>query len=51
MVSRGDGGPPGDQIVIVQIITPKSLDVRSREILEEFGKLNPDNPRARLGWA
>jgi len=41
---------PGDQFVVIQIVTPDSLDDRSREILEEFDRLNPLDPRADLGW-
>ncbi len=41
---------PGDQFVILQIVTPDSLEARSREILEEFDRLNPLDPRAELGW-
>ena len=49
-VAARDSGAPGDQIVILQIVTPKSLDPRSRELLGEFGRMNPDNPRLGLGW-
>lgn len=44
---RGRGVPghrgraPGDLQVIVQIEPPRSLDARSRELLEEFERLNP----------
>ena len=40
----------GDQIVVIQIVVPKVLEGRSREILEEFEKLNPLDPRADEGW-
>jgi DnaJ-class molecular chaperone len=35
----------GDQIVRVKVDVPKSIDMRSREILREFSSLNPGNPR------
>lgn len=40
---RGQGR--GDQIVRVQIVVPKDLDMRSRELLREFSELNPSDPR------
>ena len=43
-------GPRGDQIVLIQIVTPKSLDAKSRKLLEELQRVNPENPRADLGW-
>ena len=36
------GRPPGDLYAVIQIHPPRSLDARSRELLEEFGRLNPD---------
>jgi len=52
---RGRGVPSrsgtrGDQIVVVQIITPERPDSRSRELLEEFDQRNPISPRSDLGW-
>ena len=44
------GQTPGDQIVVLQIVPPKSLDPKSRELIEEFERLNPVNPRQTLGW-
>jgi DnaJ-class molecular chaperone len=35
------GHPSGHLYAIVQIVTPKDLDARSRELLEEFARLNP----------
>ncbi len=48
---KGKGVPhletkvPGDLYVITQIIVPKTLDERSRHLMEEFEKLNPMNLR------
>jgi molecular chaperone DnaJ len=39
-------GLRGDQIVEVKIVVPKVQDERSKEILREFAKLNPEDPRA-----
>lgn len=41
-------GVRGDQIVEVQIVVPKLQDERSKEIMRELAKLNPDDPRAAL---
>ncbi len=41
-------GVRGDQIVEVKIVVPKVQDERSKEILRELAKLNPDDPRAAL---
>ena len=40
----------GDQIVTVEVTVPHLRDERSREILKEFAKLNPDDPREAI-WA
>lgn len=36
---------PGDLFAILQIVVPKVLDDRSRELLEEFAELHPEDPR------
>ena len=36
----------GDQFVEVKIVVPRVADERSKEILRELARLNPDNPRA-----
>lgn len=38
----------GDQFVEVQIVVPRVADERTKEILREFAKLNPDDPRKDL---
>jgi molecular chaperone DnaJ len=43
-------GVRGDQIVTVEVAVPQVRDERSREILREFAKLNPDDPREAI-WA
>jgi molecular chaperone DnaJ len=43
-------GQRGDQIVTVDIQVPQLRDERSKEILREFARLNPDDPRAGV-WA
>jgi molecular chaperone DnaJ len=41
------GGGQGDQFVAVKIVAPKNLDVRSQELLREFARLHPEDPRLR----
>jgi molecular chaperone DnaJ len=38
----------GDQIVEVKVVVPKVQDERSKEILRELAKLNPEDPRAAI---
>jgi molecular chaperone DnaJ len=51
---RGKGAPslrgeiPGNQIVEVRVVVPKIADERSKEILKELARLNPENPRASI---
>jgi DnaJ-class molecular chaperone len=53
---RGQGLPTpgsserGDQYVELRIVAPPQVDERSRELIEEFARRNPYNPRAELGW-
>ena len=53
MRSRGvlsrKNGQRGDQLVEVKIVLPPIRDERSKEILREFAKLNPQDPRKKLG--
>jgi molecular chaperone DnaJ len=41
-------GTRGDQIVEVKVVVPKVQDERSKEILRELAKLNPEDPRTTL---
>ena len=41
-------GTRGDQIVTVEIMVPQVKDERSKEILREFAKLNPEDPREAI---
>ena len=51
---RGKGAPSlrgearGNQIVEVSVVVPRVADERSKEILRELARLNPENPRASL---
>src|ERR1700749_4446896 len=46
--SAAHEGGGGDQIVEVKIVVPKVQDERSKEILRELAKLNPEDPREEL---
>jgi molecular chaperone DnaJ len=41
-------GMRGDEIVEVKVVVPKVQDERSKEILRELAKLNPEDPRAEM---
>jgi molecular chaperone DnaJ len=43
---RGEG--PGNQIVEVRVLVPRIADERSKEILRELARLNPEDPRANM---
>ena len=48
---RGKGIKGGDQLLEFKVMVPATIDDRSREILEEFAKLNPQNPRTGPPWS
>ncbi len=48
VASAAKEGARGDQIVEVKVVVPKVQDERSKEILRELAKLNPDDPRAEM---
>ncbi len=41
-------GQRGDQIVEIRIVVPRVQDERSKEILRELQRLNPEDPRAEM---
>jgi molecular chaperone DnaJ len=54
---RGKGAPSlrspsgeirGDQFVEIQVVVPKVADERSKEILRELARLNPEDPREEM---
>ncbi len=51
---RGKGAPSlrgevhGNQIVEVRVVVPRVADERSKEILRELARLNPEDPRADI---
>jgi DnaJ-class molecular chaperone len=48
---RGRGVKGGDQYIETKIVVPAAKDERSRQLIEEFARLNPQNPRSGLPWA
>jgi DnaJ-class molecular chaperone len=47
---KGKGIAGGDQYIEIKVIVPSSVDDKSRELIEEFSRLNPQNPRTGVGW-
>jgi DnaJ-class molecular chaperone len=47
---RGKGIAGGDQFIEIKIVVPKVSDARSRELIDEFARLNPQDPRADAPW-
>jgi molecular chaperone DnaJ len=43
------GSTRGDQYVEVRVVLPKIIDEDSKELLRQFARRNPDNPRRELG--
>ena len=48
VVSASRENVRGDQIVEVKVVVPKLQDERSKEILRELARLNPDDPREAI---
>lgn len=48
-VRSAQNGRRGDQLVEVRLVVPQIRDERSKEILREFSRLNPFDPRAEMG--
>jgi curved DNA-binding protein len=47
---RGKGVAGGDQYIELKIVATAPKDDRSRELIEEYSRLNDQNPRAGLEW-
>ncbi len=48
---RGRGIAGGDQYIETKVVVPAPATDRSRELIDEFARLNPQNPRAGLPWS
>ena len=42
-------GAHGDQFVEVQVMVPKVISEETKELLRQYSKLNPENPRVEMG--
>ena len=47
---RGKGIKGGDQYIEIKVMVPSPSGDKSREIIEEFARLNPQNPRSGPPW-
>jgi curved DNA-binding protein len=47
---RGKGVSGGDQYIDVKIVVPGHIDDKSRELLEDFARRNPQMPRSGQPW-
>lgn len=48
---RGRGAAGGDLFIELKIVAPAAAEGRERELIEEFTRLHPMNPRAGLPWS
>ncbi len=48
-ILRSQGQERGDQYVEVRITLPKVISEETKDLLRQFAKLNPENPRAEIG--
>jgi len=48
---RGRGVAGGDQLIELKIVAPAAAAGRERELIEEFSRLHPQDPRAGLAWS
>ena len=42
-------GAHGDQFVEVQVTLPRVISEETKELLRQYSKLNPENPRVEMG--
>jgi DnaJ-class molecular chaperone len=47
-VPAAGGKPAGDLFAVLKIVVPKQVDEASRQLIEDFAKRNPSNPRSGL---
>src|SRR5205807_772094 len=48
---RGKGVNGGDQFIQIKVVVPAAKDERSKELIEEFGRLNPQHLRTGHPWS
>jgi len=49
-VPQADGGPRGDQYVVIRIAVPPSVSERGAQLLRQFQEAEPDDPRREVPW-
>ena len=47
---RGKGAQGGDLYLVMKVVVPAGADEKSRELIEDFAKRNPQDPRANVPW-
>jgi curved DNA-binding protein len=47
---RGKGINGGDQYIQTKVVVPAPADDQSRELIQEFARRNPQDPRANVPW-
>jgi DnaJ-class molecular chaperone len=47
---RKQGGGGKDLYVVLKVVVPKHIDAKSRELIEEFARLNSQTPRDDVPW-
>jgi DnaJ-class molecular chaperone len=47
---RGKGLGGGDEYLVIKVVAPAAAEDRSRELMEEFARRNPHDPRANVPW-
>lgn len=45
-----NGKAPGDQIVVIRIVTPRQLTDAQRDLIQQFAELLDEDPRSGAGW-
>ena len=48
---RGKGIAGGDEYIEIKVAVPAAADDKSRELIEEFARRNPQDPRRNVPWA
>lgn len=48
---KGQGIAGGDQYIEIRVVLPENVSERGKELIEEFSKTDPHDPRASLPWS
>ncbi len=48
---RGQGIAGGDQYIEIRVVVPEGVGDEGRQLIEEFARLHPQEPRANLPWS